>query len=67
MVAEKGVAFAEAATTLASGGSINKVVRRVRSRVNKNKRRFRVPEPNGGCSNHVHSGKDTDWSRSMTT
>jgi len=43
MVAEKGVAFAEAATTLASGGSINKVVRRVRSRVNKNKRRLSRP------------------------
>jgi len=40
MVAEKGVAFAEAATTLATGGSMNKVVRRVRSRVNKNKRRL---------------------------
>jgi hypothetical protein len=33
MVAEKGVAFAEAATTLATGGSMSKVVRRVRSRV----------------------------------
>jgi len=43
MMAEKGVAFAEAATTLASGGSINKVVRRVRSRVNKNKRRLSRP------------------------
>ena len=40
MVAEKGVAFAEAATTLATGGSMNKVVRRVRSRVSKNKRRL---------------------------
>jgi hypothetical protein len=43
MVAEKGVAFAEAAATLATGGSINKVVRRVRSRVNKNKRRLSRP------------------------
>ena len=40
MVAEKGVAFAEAATTLATGGSMNKVVRRVRSRAGKNKRRL---------------------------
>ena len=40
MVAEKGVAFAEAAATLATGGSMNKVVRRVRSRVSKNKRRL---------------------------
>jgi hypothetical protein len=39
MVAEKGVAFAKAAT-LATGGSMNKVVRRVRSRVSKNKRRL---------------------------
>jgi hypothetical protein len=40
MVAEKGVAFADAAATLATGGSMNKVVRRVRSRVSKNKRRL---------------------------
>ena len=40
MVAEKGVAFAEAAVTLATGGSMKKVVRRVRSRVSKNKRRL---------------------------
>ena len=40
MVMEKGVAFAEAATTLASGGSMSKVVRRVRSRVSQNKRRL---------------------------
>jgi hypothetical protein len=40
MVAEKGVAFAEAAATLASGGSLNKVVRRVRSRVSQNRRRL---------------------------
>ena len=40
MVAEKGVAFAEAATTLATGGSMNRVVRRVRSRVSKNKQRL---------------------------
>jgi hypothetical protein len=32
MVAEKGVAFAEAAATLATGGSMNKVVAQVRSR-----------------------------------
>ena len=43
MVAEKAVAFAEAATTLATGGSMNKVVRRVRSRVSKNKRRLSRP------------------------
>jgi hypothetical protein len=40
MVAEKGVAFAEAASTLAAGGSMNKVVRRVRSHVAKNRRRL---------------------------
>jgi hypothetical protein len=40
MVTEKGVAFAEAASTLATGGSMNKVVRRVRSRVAKNRRRL---------------------------
>jgi hypothetical protein len=40
MVAEKGVAFVEAAATLATGGSMKKVVRRVRSRVSKNKRRL---------------------------
>jgi len=40
MAAEKGVAFAEAAATLASGGSLNKVVRRVRSRVSQNRRRL---------------------------
>ena len=40
MMTEKGVAFAEAAATLATGGSMNKVVRRVRSRVNQNKRRL---------------------------
>ena len=40
MMTEKGVAFAEAATTLATGGSMDKVVRRVRSRVNQNKRRL---------------------------
>jgi hypothetical protein len=40
MVAEKGVAFAEAAATFATGGSMKKVVRRVRSRVSKNKRRL---------------------------
>ena len=40
MVAEKGIAFADAAATLASGGSMNKIVRRVRSRVSKNRRRF---------------------------
>jgi hypothetical protein len=40
MVAEKGVAFAEAATTLVAGGSMNKVVRRVSSRVRKNKLRL---------------------------
>ena len=43
MVAEKGVALAEAAATLATGGSMNKVVRGVRSRVSKNKRRLSRP------------------------
>jgi hypothetical protein len=40
MVAEKGVALAEAAATVGLGGSMKKVVRRVRSRVNQNKRRL---------------------------
>ena len=40
MMTEKGVAFAEAAATLATGGSMKKVVRRVSSRVNQNKRRI---------------------------
>ena len=40
MVAEKGIAFAEAAATLASGGSMKKVVRSVRRRVSKNRRRL---------------------------
>ena len=40
MVTEKGVAFAEAAAMLATGGSVKKVVRRVRSRVSENKRRL---------------------------
>ena len=40
MMTEKGVAFAEAAATLATGGSMKKVVRRVRSRVNQNKPRL---------------------------
>jgi hypothetical protein len=40
VVAEKGVAFAEAAATLATGGSMKKVVRRVGSRVSKNRRRL---------------------------
>jgi hypothetical protein len=40
MVAETGIAFAEAASTLATGGSMKKVVRRVRSRVGQNKRRL---------------------------
>jgi hypothetical protein len=40
MVAEKGFAFAEAATTLATGGSMNKAMRRVSSRVRSNKRRL---------------------------
>jgi hypothetical protein len=40
MVAEKGAAFAEAASTLATGGSMKKVVRRVRSRISKNKSRL---------------------------
>ena len=40
MVTEKGVAFAEAAAMLATGGSVKKVVRRVRSRVS---------QTSGGC------------------
>jgi len=40
MVAEKGMAFVEAATTVATGGSAEKVVRGYRSRVRANKRRL---------------------------
>jgi hypothetical protein len=40
MVAEKVTAFAEAATTLATGGSARKVVRRYRTRVKANARRL---------------------------
>jgi hypothetical protein len=40
MVTEKGVALAEAASTLAAGGSMSKVVAKVRSRVAKNRRRL---------------------------
>jgi hypothetical protein len=36
----EGGAVGEAAATLATGGSMNKVVRRVRSRVSQNKRRL---------------------------
>jgi hypothetical protein len=40
MVAEKGFAFAEAAGSLAAGGSLERVVRRYRSHVRANKRRL---------------------------
>jgi hypothetical protein len=40
MVAEKGFAFAEAAGSLALGGSMDRVVRRYRSHVRANKRRL---------------------------
>jgi hypothetical protein len=40
MVAEKGFAFAEAAGSLATGGSMERVVRRYRSHVRANKRRL---------------------------
>jgi len=40
MVTEKGVALMEAATTVAMGGSAEKVVRGYRSRVRANKRRL---------------------------
>ena len=40
MVTEKGAAFVEAATTLATGGSAQKVVRRYRSHVRANNRRL---------------------------
>jgi hypothetical protein len=43
MVTEKGVAFAQAAATLATGGSMKKVVRHVGSRVSKNRRRLSKP------------------------
>jgi len=40
MVAEKGLAFVEAAGSLAAGGSVSGVVRRYRSHVRANKRRL---------------------------
>jgi hypothetical protein len=40
MVAEKGFAFAEAAGSLALGGSMDRVIRRYRSHVRANKRRL---------------------------
>jgi hypothetical protein len=40
MLAEKGLAFAEATRTLASGASMHRVVRRYRSIVRANKRRL---------------------------
>ena len=40
MVAEKGFAFAEAASSLAVGVSVERVVRRYRSHVRANKRRL---------------------------
>ena len=55
MMTEKGVAFAEAAATLATGGSMNKVVRRVRSRVNQNKRRLSRYAPKYQRRNIVRS------------
>jgi hypothetical protein len=41
MVTEKAAAFVEAATTLATGGSAQKVVRRYRKHVQANARRLR--------------------------
>lgn len=40
MVVEKGTAFMEAATTLAFGGSAEKVIRRYRTHVRANERRL---------------------------
>lgn len=40
MIAEKGAAFVEAATTLAFGGSAKTVIRRYRSHVRANERRL---------------------------
>jgi hypothetical protein len=40
MVAEKGVAFAEAAASLSTAASLSKVARRYRSHVRANKRRL---------------------------
>jgi hypothetical protein len=40
MVTEKVAAFAEAATTLATGGSTRKVIRRYRHHVQANERRL---------------------------
>ncbi len=40
MVVEKNLAFAEAAATLAAGGSAHTVLRRYRMRVQENKRRL---------------------------
>jgi hypothetical protein len=40
MVAEKNLAFAEAAATLANGGSMHTVLRRYRTRVQENRQRL---------------------------
>lgn len=44
MVAEKGLALAEAVVTLSSGGSMQKVLRRYRRHVRTNKRRLSHPK-----------------------
>jgi hypothetical protein len=44
MITEKTTAFAEAAATIAAGGSTHKVVRRYRSHVRANERRLSRPE-----------------------
>jgi hypothetical protein len=44
MVVEKGVALAEAVTTLSGGGSMQKVIGRYRRHVRTNKRRLTRPE-----------------------
>jgi hypothetical protein len=41
MVTENGAAFLEAATTLATGGSASKVIRRYRTHVRANERRLK--------------------------
>ena len=43
MIAEKTAAFAEAAMTLAAGGSTQKIVRRYRTHVRANERRLSRP------------------------
>lgn len=60
MVTEKGFALAEALGTLATGGSLHKVLRRYRGHVRTNKRR--LSRPNGRLKHRCVKGNATPWS-----